>query len=121
MTSIHDKAVLASEASEAAGAQGQFWEMQSLLFERQEGWAGEPADSVIDTFVRYADELGLDADRFRNDLESGAYSDRVEQAYDEAVELGLRTLLRLSRQANIKKYRGKLDWQGDLDDMRSAS
>lgn len=39
----------------------------------------------------------------------------------DAVELGLRTLLRLSRQANIKKYRGKLDWQGDLDDMRSAS
>ena len=39
----------------------------------------------------------------------------------DAVELGLRTLLRLSRQANIRKYRGKLDWQGDLDDMRSAS
>ncbi len=38
----------------------------------------------------------------------------------DAVELGLRTLLRLSRQANIRKYRGKLDWQGDLDDMRSA-
>ncbi len=37
----------------------------------------------------------------------------------EAVELGLRTLLRLRKQAEIRRYRGKLDWQGDLDSMRS--
>lgn len=37
----------------------------------------------------------------------------------EAVELGLRTLVRLNRQAEIKRYRGKLDWQGDLDAMRT--
>ena len=36
----------------------------------------------------------------------------------EAVELGLETLLRLRRQAEIRRYRGKLDWQGDLDAMR---
>jgi Arc/MetJ family transcription regulator len=36
----------------------------------------------------------------------------------EAVEMGLKTLLRLSRQAEIRKWRGKLDWQGDLDAMR---
>jgi Arc/MetJ family transcription regulator len=37
----------------------------------------------------------------------------------EVVELGLRTLLRLRRQAEIRRYRGKLDWQGDLDAMRT--
>ena len=37
----------------------------------------------------------------------------------EAVELGLRTLLRLRRQAAIRQLRGKLDWQGDLNAMRS--
>jgi len=37
----------------------------------------------------------------------------------EAVELGLRTLLRLRKQAEIRRYRGKLDWQGDLDVMRT--
>lgn len=37
----------------------------------------------------------------------------------EAVELGLRTLLRLYRQAEIRKFRGKLHWQGDLDAMRA--
>jgi Arc/MetJ family transcription regulator len=37
----------------------------------------------------------------------------------EAVELGLRTLLRLHRQAQIRTLRGKLDWTGDLDNMRT--
>lgn len=37
----------------------------------------------------------------------------------EAVELGLRTLLRLRRQAQIRQFRGKLSWEGDLDAMRT--
>ena len=37
----------------------------------------------------------------------------------EAVELGLRTLLRLRQQEEIRRYRGKLAWQGDLDAMRT--
>ncbi len=36
----------------------------------------------------------------------------------EAVELGLKTLIRLKKQESIKKFRGKLKWEGDLDDMR---
>ena len=37
----------------------------------------------------------------------------------EAVEEGLRTLLRLKRQEEIRKFRGKLPWKGDLDTMRT--
>ena len=37
----------------------------------------------------------------------------------EAVELGLRTLLRLGRQSKIRSLRGKLKWRGDLNAMRS--
>ena len=37
----------------------------------------------------------------------------------EAVELGLQTLLRLHGQSQIRQLRGKLNWQGDLDSMRS--
>jgi len=37
----------------------------------------------------------------------------------EAVEQGLRTLLLLSRQAQIRRFRGKLAWQGDLNTMRN--
>jgi Arc/MetJ family transcription regulator len=37
----------------------------------------------------------------------------------EAVELGLQTLVRLQKQAGIRSLRGKLEWQGDLDALRS--
>jgi Arc/MetJ family transcription regulator len=37
----------------------------------------------------------------------------------EAVELGLQTLLRLKKQSEIRRFRGKFDWQGDLDAMRT--
>jgi Arc/MetJ family transcription regulator len=36
----------------------------------------------------------------------------------EAVELGLRTLVRLGKQAEIKRLRGKVQWRGDLERMR---
>ncbi len=37
----------------------------------------------------------------------------------EAVELGLRTLFRLRKQEDIRHFRGKLAWSGDLDAMRT--
>ena len=37
----------------------------------------------------------------------------------EAVELGLRTIVRLRKQEEIRQFRGKLKWQGDLDAMRT--
>ena len=37
----------------------------------------------------------------------------------EAVEMGLKTLLKLQKQENIRNYRGKLVWSGDLDEMRT--
>lgn len=37
----------------------------------------------------------------------------------EAVELGLRTVLRLRQQEQIRRFRGKLNWQGDLNAMRT--
>jgi Arc/MetJ family transcription regulator len=37
----------------------------------------------------------------------------------EAVELGLRTIVRLRKQQEIRRFRGKLTWQGDLDTMRT--
>jgi len=36
----------------------------------------------------------------------------------EAVELGLRALIRLEKQARFKRYRGKLSWTSDLEEMR---
>jgi Arc/MetJ family transcription regulator len=36
-----------------------------------------------------------------------------------AVEMGLRTLLRLRQQERLRRLRGKLNWQGDLEAMRT--
>ena len=38
----------------------------------------------------------------------------------EVVELGLKTLVRLEQQAQIKKLRGQLKWEGDLEAMRNS-
>jgi len=37
----------------------------------------------------------------------------------EAVEMALKSLIELKNQENLKKFRGKLKWEGDLDDMRT--
>ncbi len=37
----------------------------------------------------------------------------------EAVDMGLKALLKLKKQESIRNFRGKLDWEGDLDEMRT--
>ena len=58
---VHPQAALAAEAAEAAAAQDAFWPMHDLLLERQDHL--QPKD-----LFRYAAELGLDLDRFADDL-----------------------------------------------------
>lgn len=67
----HPHARYAAQASEAAAAQGKFWEMADVLFEHSDEL--EPDD-----IERYAAELGLDIDRFEEDLRTGDYIVRVE-------------------------------------------
>ena len=67
-----------------------------------------PVDTHMRTNIVIDDKLMKAAQRA-----SGTKSKR------EAVELGLRTLVRLRRQSEIKHFRGKLDWQGDLNAMRT--
>jgi len=38
----------------------------------------------------------------------------------EAVELGLKTLIRLKKQEKIRNFRGKLDWEGDFEEQRTT-
>lgn len=73
--SQHKNAPLAAQSSEAAGLQGKFWEMTSLLFEKQKDW--ELADNAKDIFVGYAVSLGLNKDRFLEDIESSGVKDKV--------------------------------------------
>jgi Na+/H+ antiporter NhaA len=77
LTDVHPAALLAAEASEAAAAQGKFWEMHDLLLERQESLT--PAD-----LVRHAGDLGLDVERFHDDLMRHVHQTRVAQDVESA-------------------------------------
>lgn len=62
----HDKAYDAAVASEAAGLQGRFFEMQNLLFTNQGNWSANPEYRKM--WEDYAKQLGLDVERFKNDM-----------------------------------------------------
>lgn len=89
LMSIHDKAVVAAEAAEAAGTQGSFWEMHDLIFERQPEWASLPAEEAPAQFSSYAEELGLDTEAFDEALSNGTYTDKVMDSYTAATAAGL--------------------------------
>lgn len=54
-----------------------------------------------------------------DDLMEAALKATGAKTKREAVELGLQVLVRLKKQEQIRRYRGKLQWSGDLDEMRS--
>lgn len=75
--SFHPLASIAAEATEAAAAQGKFWEMHDLIYARRSEWAGLSPDQMRDRLVEYAGELGLDARRFAQELDNHTYLQRV--------------------------------------------
>jgi cyclophilin family peptidyl-prolyl cis-trans isomerase/protein-disulfide isomerase len=91
LVSIHDKAVPATQAAEAAGLQGPdaFWMMHDLLYETQEAWSGLSVEDFEDWIVEVAGELGLDADQFQADYSSEEIVAKAERTFDEAQELGI--------------------------------
>jgi len=87
LRNIHPNANIAAQASEAAAPQGKFWEMHDMLYARQDDWDGASSTETI--FLDYAAELGLDIDRFRQDLKSAEVRQTVEEDYQSAVQNGL--------------------------------
>lgn len=68
LDAIHPAARGAHRAAEAAGNQGKFFEMHDLLYENQQTWKG--TSDPVATFKSYAQQLGLDAVRFEEDMKS---------------------------------------------------
>jgi len=82
LTRIHPHALRAAEAAEAAAAQGGFWAYHAVLFARQR--ALEPAD-----LLRYAGELGLDAERVERELDAGTHAARVREDVRSGTAAGV--------------------------------
>ena len=77
LNDVHPQAQLAAEATEAASAQGKFWEMHDVLISHQDSL--RPAN-----LIARARELGLDVDRFTEDLRRHAGAARVAEDVDSA-------------------------------------
>lgn len=74
--SMHDKAYDAAVAAEAAGLQGKFWQMQDRIFSNQGTWSSNPA--YRDTFAKYAEEVGIDVEKFKADMSGMSAKQRVD-------------------------------------------
>jgi Na+/H+ antiporter NhaA len=111
LADVHPRAQLAAEASEAASAQGKYWEMHDLLFEHQD--ALTPQD-----LIGYAEQLGLDVDRFRDELRRRVYApgiaEDVESA-DESNVAGTPTFF-----INGRRHHGSYDEESLAQAVRTA-
>jgi Na+/H+ antiporter NhaA len=82
LNDVHLHAQLAAEAAEAAGAQGQFWGMHDRLLATQDELTGRD-------LKRYAEELGLDLDRFVDDVHGHVHTDRIAEDVASADASGV--------------------------------
>lgn len=84
----HLNAVSAAMAAEAAREQGKFWEMHDKLYESQIEWSDMP--DPTDTFVRYASNLDIDTEKFKQDIESGKYEESIIADQSDGYDLNVR-------------------------------
>ena len=82
LSDVHEHAQLAAEASEAAAAQGHFWDYYDSLFDDQHALAGKD-------LVARAERLGLDVERFTNELRERRYAGRIADDVSSADESGV--------------------------------
>jgi protein-disulfide isomerase len=84
---FHPNAQKAAEATECAGDQGKFWEMQDTLFAGLAEWSGSGDPSTV--FKRYAAELELDEDAFAECLDGGKYTEETQKDLSDGSAAGV--------------------------------
>lgn len=112
LTQIHPMAQLAAEAAEAAGAQGKFWLMHDLIYENQ-----DLLSPVLIT--RLGQRLGLDMQRFTDDLASHHFLPKVKDDFMSAVRSGAAGTPTFF--INGERYEGSFDDESLIDAMRFAA
>jgi protein-disulfide isomerase len=87
LASIHKNAYISAQAAYAAWKMGKFIEMKDELFNNQKSW--ENIDNADEEFVKYAVSIGLDADKFRELMNSKEAQDAVKAGEADAISTGL--------------------------------
>ena len=83
----HVNSRFAAQAAEAASRQGLFWEMHDKLFENQLEWTGR--DNYLELFTQYAEEIGLDMDKFETDYNDPTLVERINRDFNEGESVGV--------------------------------
>lgn len=79
LTNIHPNALAAATAAEAAGLQGKYFEMHDLLFQTQSSWSGASASERGQIFENYAQQIGLDIEKYKTDLSSQDITTKINR------------------------------------------
>ena len=88
LTQIHPNSVESAVAVEAAGAQGKYWEMHDLMFQKQTEWENVP--DPLDLFAQYAQSIGVkDINQFKSDITNKKYLSPIEKNNNEALGMNL--------------------------------
>lgn len=102
LVSIHQNAFAGARAAEAAAAQNKFWQMHDLLYDNQNQWA--QSSSPTKYFKQYAQQLGLNADKFDKDYSSNAVNDAINADMAKGNKLNIQgtpTFLLNGKQINV--------------------
>jgi protein-disulfide isomerase len=84
---MHDKAYDAAVAAEAAGLQGKFWDMHNLLYTNQQAWSSDPNYKQV--FKGYAEKIGLDIDKWENDMAGMVPKSRISADLERGKALNI--------------------------------
>ncbi len=83
----HKNGYTSALVAEAAGGQGEFWEMHDKLYENQKEWSDR--SDAIKIFTTYAKEIGIDTDKFKKDVESKKYDAKIQADLRDGSQLGI--------------------------------
>ncbi|HXL82369.1 MAG TPA: thioredoxin domain-containing protein [Pyrinomonadaceae bacterium] len=87
LTKIHQHALAAAQAAEAARIQNHFWEMHDLLYENQGLWKDDINPRSI--FIKFAADLGLNTAQFTRDMDDKQIQMRIEADMEAAAKQGI--------------------------------
>jgi protein-disulfide isomerase len=87
LTQMHPFALEAAQATEAAGEQGKFWEMHDWMYQQQQNWTNAP--NARQMFLQQAQNLGLNLEKFRQDMNSAEIRQRIILDYKRGMSLGV--------------------------------
>lgn len=85
---FHSSSLVAIAATEAAGLQGKYWEMQELLFNSADEWGHQPTPRR-DLFIKYANSLGLDVAKFTQDLDDPKWVQKAQRDMADGKSIGV--------------------------------